>query len=293
MSTVEERTENAADEVFEAISFAGWRPRHVIIASVESDPLWEAIESRFAETRIKVTRSEVPPMSRSKSLISLAGSCGPGDLVIIHDDVRAGPTEEICEATRLLCRTGALVMFLEFPSNVALSLSNRLRRVYLEALSCPVSLLVSEMDNVRRSLRKRKAQLLSGDSSLTFYVDAIFDDFTVLTSGPQILQLPLGEVWMLVRDATGELEIDLGRAGHIRTRVANGTIFQDGTSVGPLVEIGIGVNPHARVIPSSLCEKVAGRIHAGLGDDELIGGQQARTWHSDLHVAAGARLEWL
>lgn len=291
MLAVEASVKTAADQVLEAVAAAKWYPRRVVIAAIGDDPLWVAIEARCAKADLDVTRSAISATSRVQRLLDLADSCGPGDLAIVHDDVSAGPTEDICDATRTLCATGVLVMFVEFPTYAAPA-ADRLRALYLTALSHPVDLLVSEMERVRCSLRLGSAQLQSGDSSLDIHVDAILDDFAVLATGPQILQLPLGEVWLLVSATEGELEVDFGRAGQMCTCVADGILVQDAASLGPVVEIGIGVNPKALVIPTSLCEKSAGRIHVGLGDDELIGGHQARSWHGDLLTVAGARLTW-
>lgn len=247
MLAVEASVKTAADQVLEAVAAAKWYPRRVVIAAIGDDPLWVAIEARCAKADLDVTRSAISATSRVQRLLDLADSCGPGDLAIVHDDVSAGPTEDICDATRTLCATGVLVMFVEFPTYAAPA-ADRLRALYLTALSHPVDLLVSEMERVRCSLRL-------GVHSCSPETHPWISTWTPSLTTSLCLRRAHRSCSFrsarsgLVSATEGELEVDFGRAGQMCTCVADGILVQDGASLGPVVEIGIESTPRLLSFP--------------------------------------------
>lgn len=106
-------------------------------------------------------------------------------------------------------------------------------------------------------------------------------DFDSVGRDAPILQLPLGESWLPVDSPRFTIQLPYLNDFDIRNAQ-----IEDGRFEGiNICEVGIGTNSACRPIPGTLLpEKTDGRVHLGLGDNILMGGDTSGSFHGDLFL---------
>lgn len=292
MNEIDTTAESAAGQVIEAFRRAGWMGvGRALLMIWDEDPFWDAISTRLRAARVAVETRLLPREANPLTALEHASAFEPGagSLVIVHDRVGYGPGYALCSAVRTASSAGRRLAFIEFPSSDS-PFAGRLRAIYLRALAFPVVTLARHMASVRQTIRSGPIRLASACGTLELEARAVHDDFSVLEVAPQILQLPLGEVWVLVANASGLACRDASAGGPIEMTATDGALALGGEVLGTVVELGIGTNPAAVPLPTSLFEKTRGRLHLGLGDDALIGGSSERESHFDVLLSSDTSL---
>lgn len=291
MKAHEGLVQRAADQVMVAFQTAEWSLSHAILLTCDGDGFWELLSSRLERAGIDVERRIVPAAGRMvPRLRSLRPSELSSDtLIVVQDPVQRQNHEAICSVVRDVLAAGVRLAFVEYPS-IESPQAHRLQHAYLQALAFPVKELVRKMRDLRTGLTGSPMTLTSAYGRLEISASAVHDDISVLASAPQVLQLPLGEVWALVTTANGVAACDMGMRGLLRALVRNGQVRMKSLEIGAIVEFGIGVNPAALPLPTSLSEKTAGRFHLGFGDNALIGGTTEADSHFDLLLSSDTTL---
>jgi hypothetical protein len=289
---------SAADEVVRALHWLRWDWRRAVLLRRGDDPFWRTLGTRLSEAGADVDRVVVDPDDPRLYYHpeELGIALAPGDLYLHHDPLMTTDDAGTCGPIRALTRAGVAVVSLEFPHGRFAG--ERARAAYLRALATPVNELRARAATVREWLAgAHDLTIRCGDHRLTLgSVGAALDDHTAPLTGAQVLQLPLGEVWLLPdsSDVHGRILVDGGRGRLDEVVIAGGQVInrpgEPSWRHGPLVEVGIGVNPSAPALPTALTEKATGRLHLGFGDSDLLGGAVRAPGHADLYLAAGARL---
>lgn len=291
MDVHEKLVNRAVDQLMVVFQGAGWAVERAILLTYDDDLFWESLVSRLRRADLLVDRRGLPATGNLVSRLSSlrASDLGSNTLVVVQDPVQRQKQEAVCTVVRDVLATGAKLGFIEYPYTES-PYAHQLRCAYLQALAYPVEELVRNMRDLRKRLMGGPMTLTSASGQLEIKVSAVHDDVSVLAVGPQILQLPLGEVWALVTTANGIAACDMGIRGVHPALVRNGEVRMKGRQIGAIVELGIGVNPAAIPLPTSLSEKTAGRFHIGFGDDALIGGTTEADSHFDLLLSLDTTL---
>lgn len=288
--------EAACAQVNVAISHLQWGG-HVRLVTRGRDEFWERLAASLRgahEVEIVELDADDVDLRYAEQARESDWGLKPGTLVIHHDPLRGTGGHATSDDIRGIVARGAACVSLEFPSGR--HQDPRVRAAYLRALAHPVSRLKAAARELGATLRAAAAplEIVSGSSRLTIPDGAlVLDDFTVLQRGPQLMQLPLGEVWLLPDPARLEGTLLVDTRGH-RTElitIEGGRVCSEGWwGQESAVEIGFGVNPSAIPIPTALMEKWPGRIHVGFGDSMLLGGPRESRRHGDVFLSADSQL---
>jgi len=287
----------AVSHVVRSLTWLTWSWRRVVLVRRGDDRFWERLCESLDRAGVATRDVALPvgdrmPRYHPDALAALEAAPGPGDLVIHHDPCVPAAAAGGCDDVRALLATGAALVALEFPAGPLGGA--RLREAYLRALSEPVSRVDGSATAAARAIRT--ACVLAVHTATTrLAIGGAVDvaaDRTAPDRGHQVLQLPLGEVWLLPDPAavTGTVQVQRGQRRTDQLRIEGGHVVGRAWSHGRLVEVGIGLNPRAAALPTALGEKARGRLHLGFGDADLIGGTVTGPSHVDLYLSRDSRL---
>lgn len=217
----------------------------------------------------------------------------PQDVLWYHDPFD-GHLDAGAEHDRIVAATSAvsLLVVMAYPHGVRDSgLRARVESVFDSALSVDPALVertsIGLLELLGRAHHIRIGEDLVVDLPLPGRTD-----FTSATLDLPVLQLPLGECWLLVDDPSGLNGRAQAWAGAHRSAeidVVDGHLHgPDGRDLGAIGELGFGVSPTVQALPgTTLPEKALGLVHLGLGDNRAIGGRVAGPPHGDVTMAPG------
>jgi hypothetical protein len=302
----------AAEQAVAAVEALRPVPGRMLIVTRGGHPLWAHVVEGCRRRGWSVThrvlaeddrRWDPPAPDGPGARVRFQGERLACDLVLYHEPFGGrGSAGGGLEALRRLCGGGTAFVGIEFPHGLtdpALALA--LEATYLRALAAPVAALRDSAEGLAAALRDADSIEIHFGGGRVLRARRPWNvrtDFGSAESDHPILQLPLGEAWVACppESVGGDLDVQDG-PGTDRLRrftVDSGRIRR--TEEGPadprpLVEIGFGVNPAARWMPTTaLGEKAAGSMHVGFGDSTLIGGGNRDDVHYDLPLPRTARL---
>lgn len=281
----------AANQLVAAIKKTDWEKNDFVFFTYDDDVMWDYVQ-RLVENEWKIVKRFTLRTNNFRKKLKYIQNFGlkKGTTILIQDALLSSDPEPICDLTRELIDEGNRLVFVEFPTKNS-NLPPSIRLAYLSALSYPICKLTSEMEALRNTLKQKEIYLVSGFQPLQLHCPLIYDDFSVLKNAPPIIQLPLGEVWLLGYLDDGKVSCDFGSSKTVGGTISQQKLSIEGRSFGRIVEVGLGMNPLAMALPTSLCEKVKGRIHIGIGDDQLIGGHEEKPNHFDILLARNSTIK--
>lgn len=311
----------AAGTVARAVARLDPESETVCLVRRGDDPLWTRLVAALAADGRLVTEVPLAAMDRSWRLPAVddAGRMmfswapadhGPAgtslvdaDVLVFQDPFGTGiGYDSDLRALYRLIGAGIKVVFAAFPHGLSdPALAERVRAIYLAAYRTGDAALEEAASSFRDRL-ERSAAVRIRCGALVLKVSrpyTVRDDFSSARLDVPVLQLPYGEVWIVAPPTAfnGCIEVIVGRRTGT-ARVHEGELRWLDGEPGPdladvrMVEIGLGFNPAALVLPgTTMFEKAQGALHVGFGDSLLIGGGIADRVHFDLPVAAGAALE--
>ncbi|THV28349.1 hypothetical protein [Glycomyces paridis] len=306
----------AAEAMAAAIALLRPAPGRALLVTRGDDPLWMLLADACRRLGWQVAhrtlddgdREWAPPAPGERAgQVRFQGELLPCDLVVHHDPFGGDPHGGGPADLERLCGNGTAFVCVDYPHGLAdPALRAALTEVYLRALATPLDALRERADRLARRLDAADALEIRFGSDAEADTDralrvgrpwSVRTDFGSAATDLPVLQLPLGEVWIACRpdSVQGPLTVQDG-PGEDRSRrytVEDGRLVEaDGrpADLRPIVEIGFGVNPDARWIPTTaLGEKAADSLHIGFGDNTLIGGDVADDVHYDLPLPRTAR----
>lgn len=288
-------TSKAAKNIVGILRRIKWTPYPVVMFLRDQDELWSrlVIELDVASEPKRQTLVEyVPEMSNVADVLNAIGRIRSksNTVFIVQDPVLALPCVPVSNAIRDIARSGAKLVFIEFPSR-STPFFDRVRDAYLDALSEPSENVTRSYATIRKSLKKGDSLLISENSVARVNLSAVYDDFSVLNVGKPIIQLPLGEVWGIIEHIEGDVTVAKNAKETNVLKVCDSRIENASDALGSIVELGVGANKRSLCLPTALGEKAYGRLHLGMGDSDLIGGNLSWGRHDDVLLSAQSSIE--